>query len=298
MINEKRRPCPACHKLQTKELGEKNGFLMLVCRNCRSIYSSHLPIGEESENYDEYYTESNLKVPEFILKRLDEIIEVFQPHFTHGRLLDIGFGAATLMQIAKGKGWQTFGAEISKPAIEHAQKLGFKVFHGELQEARYPDNYFDVIAASEIIEHCPQPEVLLNEVIRILRPGGLFWATTPSAKGLSYQLTGLNWTIISPPDHLQLFSKKGICTMLKTSGFSRFKIQTFSFNLLEVVNTYGNRLNKKYSEEKGSFNRVETGYTLNESLTKSPVRQKIKHLLNGTLNVLSIGDSLKIKAVK
>ena len=299
MSDEKQRGCPACHNLKSIELGEKNGFRMLGCKNCGSIYSSHLPMGEEAEDYDEYYTEANLQVPAFIAKILDGIIEGFSPYSSTGRLLDVGFGSANLMQVARDKGWQAFGAEVSKPAVEHAKKLGFTdVFHGELSEAKYPDNYFDVITASEIIEHCPQPEILLNEVIRILRPGGLFWATTPSAKGLSYQLTGLDWTTICPPEHLQLFSKKGVRLVLEKAGFSRLDIQTLGFNPLEVVNTYRNRLGKKTEAEKIDFNRVETGYALNESLTKSPSRQKVKNLLNGTLNVLSIGDSLKIKAVK
>lgn len=291
------RGCPACHNPESAELGEKQKFLMLSCKNCRSIYSSYLPVGDEARDYSDYYTESNLTIPEFILKRLDEIISDFQPFFSGGRLLDIGFGAATLLKVAKDKGWETFGVEISASAIEHARKLGFKVFHGELSEAKYPDNYFDVITASEILEHCPQPEFLLNEVIRILRPGGLFWATTPSAKGLSFQLTGLDWTTICPPEHLQLFSKKGIRLMLKEAGFSKFEIQAYGFNPLEVINTYRNRLRRNNSEN-NFFYRVETGYALNEGLTKSPVRQKIKNLLNGTLNFLSLGDSLKIKAIK
>ncbi len=294
--NEYRR-CPACHKSDTTQIGEKNNFLMLSCRNCYSLYSSYLPIDEQAEDYDVYYTENNLKVPEFILGRLNKIVEGFQPYFTHGRFLDIGFGAAALLQTAEKKGWKVTGAEVSKSAIEHARKLGFEVFHGELNDAKYPDNYFDVITASEIIEHCPQPEILLDEVIRILRPGGLFWATTPSAKGLSYQLTGLEWSVIYPPEHLQLFSKKGIGLMLKKSGFSSFKIQTSGFSPMEVADTYRKRWRGNSSQGK-SFSRVEADYALNESLTKSPGRQKIKNVLNGTLNFLSIGDSLKIKAVK
>lgn len=298
MADKKQRGCPACKDNKSNELGEKNGFQMLRCKGCCSIYSSYLPIGEEAENYDEYYTEANLKVPAFIRKILEGIIEDFSKFSLTGRLLDIGFGSANLMQVAQDKKWQTFGVEVSKPAIEHARKLGFEVFHGELSEAKYPDDYFDVITASEIIEHCPQPEILLSEVIRILRPGGLFWATTPSAKGLSYKLTGLDWTTICPPEHLQLFSEKGVSEMLKRAGFAQSKIKTYGFNPLEVADTFRNRLkiNKKSNTE--VFNRVETGYILNESLTKNPARQKIKNLLNESLNFLSVGDSLKIKAVK
>lgn len=297
MTAHEQRNCPACHNSQTKQIGEKNTFLMLTCQNCHSLYSSYLPIGEEAENYNEYYTESNLKVPDFILSRLDEIIEDFQPFFTNGRLLDIGFGAGTLMQVARDKSWQTTGVEVSKPAIEHAQKLGFEVFYGELSEAKYPANHFDVVTASEILEHCPQSEILLDEVVCILRPGGLIWATTPSANGLSYKLTGLDWTIICPPEHLQLFSKKAIRLIIKKAGFSQLKIQTFGFNPFEIIDTIW-RLATNGREKKHTFNRVGTGYALNESLTKSPVRQRIKNLLNGTLDFLSVGDSLKIKAIK
>lgn len=298
MNDIKQRNCPACYHSKSINLGEKNGFLMLACKNCRSIYSSYLPTGAEAEDYDVYYTEENLKVPEFILKRLDEILEDFKPYFLHGRLLDVGFGAATLMQVAQDKGWQVSGIEVSKPAVDHARKLGLEVFHGELTEAKYPDNHFDVITASEIIEHCPQPEILLDEVVRILRPGGLFWATTPSAGGLSYKLTGLDWTIICPPEHLQLFSKKAIRLMVKKAGFSQVKIQTSGFNPFEAVNNFRSRLGAGGGEKEETFNRVCTGYALNESLTKSPVRRTIKNLLNGTLDFCGVGDSLKIKAVK
>lgn len=295
---KKERSCPACHNSDNKTLGSKNGFLLLSCRGCRSLYSSDLPVGVETEDYDEYYTEKNLQVPEFIYKRLDQIIGGFRPFFTNGRLLDIGFGAATLMEVAEKKGWEVYGIEVSKPAVDHAEKLGFTVFHGELQDAEFPDDYFDVVTASEIIEHCPQPEILLNEVFRILRPGGLFWATTPSARGLSYQLTGLDWTTICPPEHLQLFSKKGVGLMLDEAGFSAFEIQTLGFNPFEIIDTYRKRLKRKGAEEEVSFNRVETAYDLNEQLTRDPIRQKIKNLLNGTLNIFGVGDSIKIKAVK
>lgn len=85
--------------------------------------------------------------------------------------------------------------------------------------------------------------------------------------------------------------------MLKKAGFTHFKIQTLGFNPLEVVNTYRNRLRRK-NQENNHFDRNEASYALNESLTKSPLKQKIKNLLNGTLSLFNIGDSLKIKAVK
>lgn len=299
-MNEKNsRACPACHNSARTELGEKNSFRMLVCKECSSIYSSYLPTGGDSEDYDEYYTETNLHTPDFVKKSVNEIIDSFAPFRTQGRMLDIGFGSANLMLAAREKNWNVQGMEVSKPAIEHARKMGFEVFHGELSDAQYEENYFDVVTASEIIEHCPQPEIMLGEVFRVLRPGGLFWATTPSAKSLSYQMIGLNWTVICPPEHLQLFSKKGMAMMFKKTGFSQVNIKTFGFNPFEVANHLRGRSGPKPETEGAeTFDRVGTAYALNESMTKSPAKTAIKRMLNNTLNLLSIGDSLKIRAVK
>ncbi len=86
--------------------------------------------------------------------------------------------------------------------------------------------------------------------------------------------------------------------MMKKAGFSQVEIQTSGFNPFETIDTFRNRLWANSIEKKEGFNRVGTGYALNESLTKSSVRRRIKNLLNGTLDFLSVGDSLKIKAVK
>ncbi|WP_448527610.1 class I SAM-dependent methyltransferase [Parathermosynechococcus lividus] len=48
---------------------------------------------------------------------------------------------------------------MSKPAIEKAKQQGFNVFWGDVTAAAYPDNYFDVVIASEVIEHLEKPAI-------------------------------------------------------------------------------------------------------------------------------------------
>jgi len=293
MKNNAQRPCPACKSSNAELRGAKNGFEILVCRDCRSIYTGHLPAITDAENYDEYYTESNLSVPDFVVERVREIIGGFSAYRQTNRLLDIGFGAGTILEVAAEDKWNAFGLEVSKPAIDQAKARGFEVFHGNLFESAYPDQHFDVITASEIVEHLPDPESDLKEIARILRPGGLFWATTPYATGLSFRLLGLDWSILSPPEHTQLYSRRGISQMLENAGFSSIRLQTFGLNPMEIAHHFRSR-----KDETISFNRVETGYQLNESLSRSPARKAIKSLLNNTLNVFHLGDSLKIFAHK
>lgn len=285
------RPCPACGGSDRKRLGAKNGFEMFACTACASLYSGHVPTDEDTEDYDAYYTEANLSVPDFIRERLREIIGEFSRYRESNRLLDIGFGAGTMLETARELNWNAFGLEVSKPAVEQARKRGFEVFHGGLCDAKYPDNYFDVVTLSEILEHLPDPNGDLREIVRILRPGGILWATTPSATSLSFLLMRLDWSMLSPPEHIQLYSKKGVRLMLESAGFTNVKLRTAGLNPAEIVNHF-----KRDDNIAGPFNRVETAYQLNESLTRSPARKLLKNGLNASLNILGLGDSLKINA--
>lgn len=293
MKNDSRRPCPACSDTEAKFCGSKNNFDIFVCVRCESIFTSNLPAENETEDYDAYYTDANLSVPDFISDRVREIVGQFDGYRETNRFLDIGFGSGTILNEAKNQTWEVFGTEVSETAFDHGKRLGHRVFHGTLSEAGFEDNFFDVVTASEILEHLPDPEQELREVARILRPGGLFWATTPSAKSLSFRLMKQNWTIISPPEHTQLYSKAGAAMMLKKAGFDKVKMFTTALNPAEIVNYYR-------SSEAGTenFNRVGKGYELNEQLTKSPFRKRVKGSLNSILNLFQLGDSLKIFAQK
>ncbi|MCO6509866.1 MAG: class I SAM-dependent methyltransferase [Aridibacter famidurans] len=287
------RPCPSCGPVEGIPVGEKNGFSILRCPDCRTIFTSQLPVVGEAEDYDSYYTEGNLSVPGFVRRRLGEILESFSPYRSSGRLLDVGFGAGTILQVASEKGWEAHGIEVSEPAIESAKKQGFQVFHGELSDANFPDAHFDVITASEILEHLPEPAELVGEISRILRPGGLFWATTPSSRGLSFRMMGSQWSVVSPPEHIQLFSRSGLVNLLSTSGFGEVKVLTESFNPSELKGFILRREDSFSGDD-----RVAAGYELNENLMSNGAGIVAKKAMNSLLNTFRLGDSLKIFAVK
>lgn len=291
MENKAIRPCPACGSNTRKPIGSKNGFEIFVCSKCSTLYTGHVPVEAETQDYDGYYSDSNLSVPEFIRDRVNEIVGDFSIYRECNRLLDIGFGAGTVLEAASKLEWNVFGLEVSRPAVDRARKRGFEVFHGGLVEARYPDHYFDVITSSEILEHLSDPNADLREIARILRPGGMFWATTPSSTGLSFRLMKLNWSVLSPPEHIQLYSRKGVRMMLENAGFSKITLRTFGLNPMEIAEHFRSR-----PASNQSFDRVQTSYQLNEGFSKSPMRRRVKGLLNNSLDLMRIGDSLKIYA--
>lgn len=289
-MQEDERLCPCCLSKNFQTLGEKNGFKILICKSCRTLFTDRLPNNSVVEHYDSYYGETNLQVPDFVRKRLREIIDEFSKYRLTNRLVDIGFGAGTLLEVASEAGWHSFGVEVNKLAVRQAEMKGFDVFYGELYEANYESDYFDVVTASEIIEHVFDPVKLLKEIHRILRPGGLLWMTTPSAEGISFCLLRINWTCVSPPEHLQIFSEKGIRAMLEDIGFTNIKIKKHGANPTEILNY----LLKKNP----SFDRVTTFYKINCALEKNRPRKTIKKCVNSLLNFTNLGDSLKIYATK
>jgi len=118
-----------------------------------------------------------------IVERIEEEIVESLGYRAHNRLLDVGFGAGSYLSAASKAGWNASGIEVSKPAFEQARKAGLDVFCGQLLEAHYPENYFDVVLAVEVLEHLPRPRELVREISRILRPCGLFWRRPRIARG-------------------------------------------------------------------------------------------------------------------
>jgi len=171
------------------------------------------------------------------------------------------------------------------------------VFQGELHEAQFPDQYFDVITAAEFLEHLPEPRTVLTEIARLLRPGGLLWTTTPHARGLSARVLGVKWRCIWPPEHLQLFSAGGLKSLLAEVGFQRIRVHTTGGNPFEILHAMGGKKDAPKTVDQ-YFDRVATGYQLNESLMKSRPRRALKNIINGVLNVSRLGDSLKVFATR
>jgi 2-polyprenyl-3-methyl-5-hydroxy-6-metoxy-1,4-benzoquinol methylase len=298
--NENRRRsrrCPACGSEAASARGSKGGFDLLGCRRCATLYAASLPRAEESEDYDSYYGEENLAVPEFIDRRLDEIVAEFRSYRHGGRLLDVGCGAGTFLRAASRAGWAAEGVEVSATAAEHNRAEGFEVFNGELAEARYPEGHFDVVIASEVLEHVAEPREMLREILRVLRPGGLLWATTPNGRGLSARALGLDWSAVSPPEHLHLFSRRAAASLLEEVGFQSVRVVTEGANPVEIARAL-RRCGPAPAAHAATAGdeRVKSGYELNAFLSESKSRRLVKDAVNGLLRLSGLGDSLKIRA--
>lgn len=291
--------CPACNDTRKKLRGEKNNFIIFNCQNCGSLLT--VEKGEKKGfDYSDYYDGGNLEVPAFVNDRLNEIVRSFEKYRQGNRFLDVGCGAGTLLIEALDQKWDAAGIEISEPSVKHLKKLGIKVFQGDLELAKYPDDTFDVVTSVEVLEHIEEPDRLLEEIYRILRPGGLFWGTTPHGKGASARLLGTKWSCIAPPEHIHLFSIKGMKTLLTKNKFRNIQIKAQGINPIEIMNAmkWRNLDLSNQTVEAEKFNPTASAYEINAALSNSSFRRTIKSILNSMLNFTKLGDSLKVWAEK
>jgi ubiquinone/menaquinone biosynthesis C-methylase UbiE len=99
---------------------------------------------------------------------------------TTGRILDIGTGPGLMLKELNELNPQIvpYGLDISESIVRIARsnlrKLGIvpRVFHGDIQDAPFEDNYFDIVTCSASFSYWPNPVRGLNEIHRILKPTG------------------------------------------------------------------------------------------------------------------------------
>lgn len=210
-------------------------FKVVKCKNCGFVYTNPQPDRELIEKHyqEDYYKEwlekqMKRRIPMW-KKRLKEL----QKYKKSGRLIDVGFGSGTFLNLAKEKGFEVCGTEISEYACRYVKNnLGIDVFRGDLEEAHFPPASFDVVTMWHALEHLPNPKAALKEINRILKNDGLLVIAVPNlnnfitrilyllAKGKKLILFSVNAKEL----HLWHFSANSLTSMLKEAGHSIIEI--------------------------------------------------------------------------
>jgi ubiquinone/menaquinone biosynthesis C-methylase UbiE len=131
-----------------------------------------------------------------------EHLKKLLPDLLNGRLLDLGSGKGKLLLAVAEAGGSIVGLEYNPVYIIEAQRrlveqgLQVEIIQGRAEQLPFVDNSFDFINMSELIEHVQEPEAVLREAYRVLRPGGSIYVSVPNRFGAydpHFHLWFLNW---------------------------------------------------------------------------------------------------------
>ena len=100
------------------------------------------------------------------------------------RLLDIGCGGGLLSEPMARLGAQVTGIDVSEKSVAaariHAQGEGLDIDYRVAEAAALLEGEarFDAVLNMEVVEHVPDPELLLRQCAQLLRPGGVLFVAT------------------------------------------------------------------------------------------------------------------------
>lgn len=221
-----------------------------------------------------YFTDSKINFSNldvFIRRRsIFNAIKWALPYFGKS-LLDIGCGKMPYKnEILENSRVESYvGLDIDS-AITYDEEV-IPDFRWDGKVMPFEDNTFDSAFATEVLEHCPNPEIILAEIFRVIKDDGCFFFTVPFIWNLHevphdefrYTPFSLNRLLAEAGfEKIEIYTSGGwdsylaqaIATWIKRSSISQRKKVFFSFLLKPLIKKlYSRDLNKKISFKDGQM---------------------------------------------
>lgn len=115
-------------------------------------------------------------------KRLKVVFdELLTEDIRNKKLLDAGCGTGWFSKLSSERGAIVTSMDLGENLLARvASKCNSERIVGSILDIPFQDNVFDIVISSEVIEHVPDPFKAMEELFRVLKPGGTLILTTPN----------------------------------------------------------------------------------------------------------------------
>lgn len=238
-----KRSCPVCSENNEKILFDKEGGSYVKCYQCQMVYLN--PVFKD--DYLEDYYRNNHSVQsevvendsDFYSKLYNQGLDSVENLFTeNSSILDIGCSAGVFLDIAKNRGWSTFGIELNETEFLHCKNKGHTVYNADISEVDLAAR-FDVISLWDVFEHIKDGRRYLSDLKQYLNSKGVVFLQIPSADALAARILQQNCNMFDGLEHVNLYSLKAINKLADDCGFDLLSV-TSVISEMGVIDNYLN----------------------------------------------------------
>jgi ubiquinone/menaquinone biosynthesis C-methylase UbiE len=181
------------------------------------------------------YGNASLRLSSPTSFRLRQSLEALAELKAGAKVLELGCGAGQFIREIKKirPELNCYGCDISQHAIAIAKQANDGVHYDLSTENRsvYDDNFFDAVVIYDVLEHVENPNLILLEINRVLKSGGVFYSFVPCEGdqlsfwnllhklGLKRQLTKMY------AGHINKFSRQSLVSLVESHGFAVKRIR-------------------------------------------------------------------------
>jgi SAM-dependent methyltransferase len=142
-------------------------------------------------------------------------------------MLDLGCSSGGFLGFFQGDSWKLYGIEMSAECAKKAEaSTGAAVFVGDITDAPFPPESFDVITCFDVLEHLYQPRQVMARVSEWLKPGGIFYVQVPNVDSAEARVFGSYWHGLELPRHLFHYSPASLKFLADSAGLHEVSLET------------------------------------------------------------------------
>jgi len=186
-----------------------------------SIYEEEVPIFAADGNLDYYLDDAQFE--NFRIK-----LDWVRRHLPDGaHLLDAGANYGHFLKIAQAV-YRAEGFDISPAAVAYScaqfgvDNVVASIYALPVERA----GPYDGVVNFDVIEHVDDPRRALKALHAAMKPGALLFVTTPDTGSLVARLMGLRWHYLDPVQHIVLFDRVNLESLLAQTGFEVLAMRT------------------------------------------------------------------------
>jgi len=228
--------CPLCGQTGAHEWlsapdrmhGRQQNYTLIRCSACSVVWLSNPPRADQMHHhYTDAYHKLISAAGETSPWRWQSRKEELTRYKQSGAILDIGCSSGSFLESLRGESWELYGIEMSAGCAKRAAAAsGANVFVGDILEAPFPRESFDVITCSDVLEHLYEPRQVMARVREWLKPGGIFYIFVPNIDSAEARVFGSYWCGLELPRHLFHYSPASLRYLAKSMGLEEVSLVT------------------------------------------------------------------------